>query len=99
VISVFSYISFLIYSNYLSGKFYKSAEDNVTSFLYFLQDEITNIHDGRLLMSLLKNMEKDNHVLKTYLLDANGEIKQSTDSTSTDSLVDVKEFMASGKDT
>lgn len=98
VISVFSYISFQIYSNYLGKKFYKSAEDNATSFLFFLKDEISNVHDGRLLMSLLKNMEKDNHVLKTYLLDANGEIKQSTDSTSHSELADLKEFVSSEKE-
>jgi signal transduction histidine kinase len=98
VISIFSYLSFQIYSNYLSRKFYKSAEDNAASFLYFLKDEITNVHDGRLLMALLKNMEKDRYVLKTYLLDADGKIKQATDSTTHSALMDLKDFKASGNE-
>ena len=96
VISVFSFASFLIYSNFLDRRIYKNAEENVTSFLYLLKDEITNVHDGRLLMSLLKNMEKDKHILKTYLLDSNGKIKQSTDSASENELMDMKEFTSSG---
>jgi len=66
------------------------------SFLYFLKDEITNVHDGRLLKSLLKNMEKDKHVLKTYLLDSNGKIKQPADSASENALMDLKEFTSTG---
>ena len=96
VISLFSFASFLIYSIYLGKKMYKNSEENVTSFLFFLKDEITNVHDGRLLKSLLKNMEKDRRVLKTYLLDSNGKIKQPADSTSENALMDLKEFTSSG---
>jgi two-component system, NtrC family, sensor kinase len=96
VISVSSYLSFHIYSNYLSTRIYNDAEQDVTTFLYQLKDEITNFHDGRLLKKLLKNMEKDRHVIKTYLLDANGNVKQATDSTSLDTMLDIKKFEASG---
>jgi signal transduction histidine kinase len=98
VISIFSFVSFQVYSNYLSKKIYKGAEDDVTSFLYQLKDEITNVHDGRLLKSLLKNMEKDRHVIKTYLLDSKGNIKQPSDSIAKTALTDLDEFMSSGKE-
>lgn len=98
VISVFSFFSFQIYSNYLSKRIYKDAEEDIALFLYQLKDEIINIHDGRLLKALLKNMEKDRHVIKTYLLDANGNIKQAADSNSMHAMTDINEFRASGNE-
>jgi two-component system NtrC family sensor kinase len=98
VVSVFSFVSFQIYSNYLSRKIYKDAEDDISLFLYQLKDEIINFHDGRLLKALLKNMEKDKHVIKTYLLDANGIIKQGADSNSIQAITDINEFRASGNE-
>lgn len=99
VISGFSYISFHLYSKYLSGKIYSDAEDDVSLFLYQLKDEIINFHDGRLLKKLLKNMEKDRHVIKTYLLDSYGNIRQSTDtSSSAAAMSDIRQFEASGEE-
>jgi signal transduction histidine kinase len=98
VISVVSYLSFHLYSNYLSQKIYSDEEKNVSTFLYQLKDEITNIHDGRLLKKLLLNMEKDNHVINTYLLDAQGNIKQATDSASASTMRDIKKFKDSGEE-
>jgi signal transduction histidine kinase len=98
VVSIFSFLSFQIYSNYLSRKIYNDAEDDISLFLYQLKDEIINIHDGRLLKSLLKNMEKDRHVMKTYLLDADGNIKQGADSNSIQAIKDISEFRASGNE-
>jgi two-component system, NtrC family, sensor kinase len=97
VISGFSYFSFHLYSNYLSAKIYSDAEDDVSLFLYQLKDEIINFHDGRLLKKLLKNMEKDRHVIKTYLLDSYGNIRQSTDTASTAAaMADIRQFEVSG---
>jgi signal transduction histidine kinase len=98
VISLFSYFSFHIYSNYLSKIVYRDAEQNISMFLYRLKDEITNVHDGRLLKSMLKNMEKDSHIMNTYLLDTNGRIKQSTDSINNSAMIDINEFTSSGKE-
>ena len=98
VISVFSFFSFQIYSNYLSRKIYKGAEEDITSFLFQLKDEIINIHDGRLLKALLINMEKNRHVIKTYLLDADGNIKQAADTNSMQALTDINNFRASGNE-
>jgi two-component system, NtrC family, sensor kinase len=98
VVSVFSFFSFQIYSRYLSSKIYSDAEDDIALFLYQLKDEIINFHDGRLIKSLLRNMEKDRHVMKTYLLDADGNIKQTTDSSSIQPMDDINEFRASGNE-
>jgi signal transduction histidine kinase len=43
-------------------------------------------------------MEKDRHVMKTYLLDADGNIKQTTDSSSVQAMDDINEFRASGNE-
>ena len=96
VISVSSYLSFHIYSNFLSNRIYNDAEQDVSMFLYQLKDEITNIHDGRLLKKLLKNMEKSRHVMNTYLLDAWGNVRQATDTTSNAAMLDIRNFEVSG---
>jgi two-component system, NtrC family, sensor kinase len=96
VISVSSYLSFQIYSNFLSNRIYNDAEQDVSMFLYQLKDEITNIHDGRLLKKLLKNMEKSKHVMNTYLLDAWGNVRQATDTTSGAAMLDIRNFEVSG---
>jgi signal transduction histidine kinase len=75
VISTFSFLSFYIYSSYLSERVYKNAEENILNMMSFLRDEINSIHDGRLIKPLLKNIGNDNQLFRTYLFDAKGKIK------------------------
>jgi signal transduction histidine kinase len=75
VISTFSFLSFYLYSSYLSERVYKNAEENILNMMSFLRDEINSIHDGRLIKPLLKNIGKDNQLFRTYLFDAKGKIK------------------------
>jgi signal transduction histidine kinase len=98
VISAFSFISFQIYGHYVSKKIYANSKDHIASFLYLMKDEITNVHDGRLLESFLKNMEKDSHILKTYLVDADGKIIQPDENIYGNELLDVNEFKNSGNE-
>jgi len=104
VISSFSFLSFHIYSLYFSRRVYKNAEENIVNIMYFLRDEINNIHDGRLIKPLLKNMGNDKQIFRAYLFNSQGKMKLPLDKDTLvqDSLIkkmlDFDKLIASEKD-
>jgi signal transduction histidine kinase len=72
--------------------------------MYFLRDEINNIHDGRLIKPLLKNMGNDKQIFRAYLFNTQGKMKLPLDKDTLvqDSLIkkslDFNKLIASEKD-
>jgi two-component system, NtrC family, sensor kinase len=99
VTALFSFASFQIYSKYLSKRIYESAENNIKSILHMLEGEIINVHDGRLIKPMLRNIQQDKRIIGTYLLDSNGRflLPEPEGRVVADSM-DFEEFIASKQD-
>jgi signal transduction histidine kinase len=74
VITSVSLISFYGYNTFLSRKIYKNNEEDLRSILHVLRDQIIAVHDGRLITPILKTLESNEHVLQSYLIDAEGKV-------------------------
>lgn len=71
-ITLYSAIAFTIYNFSLKNKLIAITEENI-EHINLLRDQYyfsIRQHDGTIIRSLLKNMEKDKDVLKTYLIDS-----------------------------
>jgi len=95
---LFSFASFQAYNYFLTKRIYKNSEENVQKVLYFLQDEIINVHDGRLIRPLLKNMQKDERVIRAFLLDSLGLLSGVSEGFSPEDTASFKQFMDSKED-
>jgi len=74
VITSMSFLSFYIYTYYLSQKIYKNAENEMSSVLYFFRDQIIAVHDGKIIKPCLKQMNSNKRILRSYLLDTYGKV-------------------------
>jgi len=81
VICTMSFLSFYTYNYFLSKKIYKNAEENIVSVLYFLRDQIIAVHDGRLIKPYLRELEKNDRILHSSLIDDEGRTIYSSKST------------------
>jgi two-component system NtrC family sensor kinase len=74
VITSVSLISFYAYNTYLSQKIYRNTDKDLRSVLHVLRDEIIAVHDGRMIQPILKTLDSNQHVTRSYLLDAGGKV-------------------------
>ncbi|MCX6268384.1 MAG: hypothetical protein NTW16_13650 [Bacteroidetes bacterium] len=75
-ITLFSAVAFTIYNISLKNKLISTSEENI-EHINLLRDQYyfsIRQHDGRIIRSILKNMESDKAVLKTYLVDGRAKI-------------------------
>jgi len=99
VITSMSFLSFYIYTYYLSKKLYKNAEEEISSVLYFFRDQIVAVHDGRVIKPALKQMNANKRILRSYLLDPTGNILFPADTNPVDKgVVDMKKISALKED-
>jgi len=84
VITSMSFLSFYIYTYYLSQKLYKNAEEEMSSVIYFFRDQIVAVHDGRVIKPCLRKMNANKRILRSYLLDPTGRILFPADTKSVD---------------
>jgi signal transduction histidine kinase len=93
VVSTASFISFQLYNNFLSDRIYKDAERNLVTLLHFFRNELITISDGEKLRGIMADMEKEDRVLKTYLINSQGKfISQASDTTLAKGDVNVKDL-------
>jgi two-component system NtrC family sensor kinase len=74
VITSVSLISFYAYNTYLSRKIYRNNEEDLRSVLHVLRDQIIAVHDGRLIKPILKTLDSNKYVIRSYLLDSDGKV-------------------------
>ncbi|MFZ4521382.1 MAG: sensor histidine kinase [Bacteroidales bacterium] len=75
-ITIYSVIAFTVYSVSLKSKLISSTED-IMEHMNMLRDQYyfsIRLHDGTVIQPLLRNMEKNKDVLKTYLVNGKGKI-------------------------
>jgi two-component system NtrC family sensor kinase len=72
VVSVYSFLSFTVFNIYIKNKLSVQKEHSFSQ-INLLKDQYyftINQHDGRILKSMLKNLEKNKDVLRTYLINS-----------------------------
>jgi len=74
VVAIASFASLYVYNYTLSEKIYKSAHQDINSFLYFFKDQIIALHDGRNIKPSLQELTKSKSVVKSLLIDSKGNI-------------------------
>jgi len=74
VVAIASFASLYVYNYTLSEKIYKSAHQDINSFLYFFKDQIIALHDGRNIKPSLQELTKSKSVVKSLLIDSRGNI-------------------------
>ena len=75
-ITLFSVMAFSIFNITLKNKLLSNTEENI-EHINLLRDQYyfsIKQHDGSIIKSLLKNMEKDKDVLKTYLVNGKAQV-------------------------
>ena len=71
-ITIYSVLAFTLYNIFLKNKLIRNEEENI-EHINLLRDQYyfsIRQHDGTILRPLLKHMEKDKDVLRTYLVDS-----------------------------
>jgi signal transduction histidine kinase len=74
VITSMSFISFYTFNYFLSKKIFKNSEDQVASVLCLFRDQIVAMHDGSMIRPILREMNHNKHLLRSYLLDPKGKL-------------------------
>jgi len=72
VVSLFSLVSFTVFNIFLRNKLLTTTEETYNQ-INLLRDQYyftISQHDGRIIKSMLKNIEKDKDVLRTFLVDS-----------------------------
>lgn len=99
VVSSTSFVSFQLYNNYLSKRIYEDAEKNFITLLHFFRNELITISDGAMLRALMADMEKEDRVLKTYLINEKGKfVSSAKDTTLAKGNVNVRDLNAISED-
>jgi signal transduction histidine kinase len=78
VVASFSVASFFIYNTYLTKLIYKNAEDDLKTIVLFLQKQIVAAQNGKIIRPLLKAEGRNELILKSYILDGNGNPTNAT---------------------
>jgi two-component system NtrC family sensor kinase len=83
VVSIISFASFRIYSDFLWKRIYAESESNTLSALVtleLLKDQIyctIDEHDGRIIETLVQRMDKKEQIINSFIFNADGELKFS----------------------
>lgn len=78
VIAIVSSASFYFFNSALSERIYAKKEKFASSILSLLRDELyftINIHDGRIIKSIVKNMSENNIVINAFLVNEKGKVR------------------------
>lgn len=77
VIGLISSTGFYIFNRSLSEKIYETSDENTRNIMSLLEDQFyftVQFHNGKIIRELLTRLEKNDRVLKTYLLNNDNKI-------------------------
>lgn len=79
VIGVVSLVSFYLFNGVVNQTLYNQAEDNAATVLTLLKNQYYfTKHDNKTVEQLLRSIEEDEHILKTYFLDSFEKVKYAS---------------------
>jgi len=99
VVSLFSSSGIYFYNSLLLDKINADAESKIENILYFTRNEIINLHDGRHIKPMLKNMEWDMQHMRVFLTDEYGNLNfPHPDSIHEEDTINFSKFIPSNKE-